>query len=104
VVRTCKPFYRSRPGRLLLSGTLAVMLLTVVLPYTPAGAWFDLVPLPPGLLATIGLITLLYAAASEAVKRRFYAAARRPRSAARRYRGAWGRRELGTASAGYRRK
>jgi len=87
VVRTYKPFYRSRPGRLLLSSTLAVMLLTVLLPYTPAGAWFDLVPLPPALLAMIVLITLLYAAASEAVKRRFYAAARRPRGAARRYRG-----------------
>lgn len=87
VVRTYKPFYRSRPGRLLLTSTLAVMLLTVLLPYTPAGTWFDLVPLPPGLLAMIGMITLLYAAASEAVKRRFYGAARRPRSAARRYRG-----------------
>ncbi|ACO76509.1 cation-translocating P-type ATPase [Azotobacter vinelandii CA] len=87
VVRTYKPFYRSRPGRLLLSSTLAVMLLTLLLPYTPAGAWFDLVPLPPALLAMIGLITLLYAATSEAVKRRFYAAARMPRGAARRYRG-----------------
>lgn len=90
VVRTYKPLYRSRPGRLLLTSTLAVMLLTVLLPYTPAGSWFDLVPLPPALLAMIGLITLLYAAASEAVKRRFYAAARRPRSAARRYRGGVG--------------
>ncbi len=90
VVRTYKPFYRSRPGRLLLSSTVVVMLATVLLPYTPAGAWFDLVPLPAPLLATILLITLLYAAASEAVKRRFYGQARRPRSTERRHRGTMG--------------
>ena len=87
VVRTHKPFYRSRPGRLLLISTLAVMLLTLLLPYTPVGGWFDLVPLPWPLLAAILAITLLYAATSELVKRRFYAAARPPTRAARRHRG-----------------
>ena len=87
VVRTHKPFYRSRPGRLLLVSTLAVMLLTLLLPYSPVGRWFDLVPLPLPLLAAILLITLLYAGTSELVKQRFYAASRRPTRAARRQRG-----------------
>jgi hypothetical protein len=33
---------------------------------------FGFVPLPGGLLATIGLITVLYVAATELQKRRFY--------------------------------
>lgn len=87
VVRTYKPFYRSRPGRLLLISTLAVMLLTLLLPYTPVGGWFDLVPLPWPLLAAILTLTLLYAATSEWVKRHLLAKARRPTRAARRHRG-----------------
>ena len=69
VIRTYRPFYRSRPGRLLWLSTMAVMVLTVLLPYLPGAFWFDLVPLPLWLLGLLLLITALYVAASEAVKR-----------------------------------
>ena len=73
VVRTRRPFWRSRPGRLLLASTLAMVALTLVLPYLPSVALFGFVPLPASLmLAMIGL-TLAYVAAVEVAKRFFYA-------------------------------
>lgn len=73
VVRTHKPFYRSRPGRFLLASSLLIALLTVLLPYTPVGGWFALQPLPATVLIAVLLITLLYAACSEWAKQRFFA-------------------------------
>ena len=73
VVRTRRPFWRSRPGRLLLASTVAMIALTLVLPYLPAISLFGFVPLPaPLMLAMIGL-TLAYVAAVEVAKRFFYA-------------------------------
>jgi Mg2+-importing ATPase len=46
VIRTQRPFLRSRPGTLLAS-TLVVAGTTIFLPYTPLGALFGFVPLPP---------------------------------------------------------
>jgi Mg2+-importing ATPase len=68
VVRTYRPFYRSRPGRLLLWSTLAVMALTLALPYLPVGVFFGFVALPPGMLGVLLAITVLYVIASEAAK------------------------------------
>lgn len=72
IIRTYKPFYRSRPSRFLLISTLLVAVLTVALPYLPVGRLFSLVPLPPLVMLSICMITLLYILFSEASKRRFY--------------------------------
>jgi P-type Mg2+ transporter len=73
VVRTRHPFFRSRPGNLLLGSTLAVIVVTLVLPYLPFISVFGFVPLPvPLLLAVLGL-TGLYVVATEIAKRYFYA-------------------------------
>ena len=73
VVRTRRVFYRSRPGKLLLVSTLAVIALTLALPYLPVNALFGFVPLPaPMMLMLIGL-TALYVLAAEFAKRNFYA-------------------------------
>ena len=72
VVRTRRAFWRSRPGRLLLASTVAVIAVTLVLPYLPFSAIFGFVPLPaPLMLAMIGL-TLGYVVAAEMAKRLFY--------------------------------
>ena len=47
VIRTHRPFFRSRPGRLLLVATLIVAGTTIFLPSTPLGTLFGFVPLPP---------------------------------------------------------
>ena len=73
VVRTRGPFWRSRPGTLLLVTTFAVIAVALALPYLPFSAVFGFVPLPaPLLLAMIGL-TIAYVAAVEAGKKWFYA-------------------------------
>jgi Mg2+-importing ATPase len=72
VVRTQLPIQRSWPGRLLWTSTAAVAALALVLPWLPGGnAWFDFVRLPLPVLATVLVITLAYAGASELAKRRF---------------------------------
>lgn len=73
VVRTRRRFWRSRPGRLLLASTVAMVALTLALPYLPAMALFGFIPLPaPFMLAMVGL-TLAYVAAVEVAKGLFYA-------------------------------
>jgi Mg2+-importing ATPase len=74
VIRTYRPFYRSRPGHLLWISIAAMMGLTVLLPYLPGFRLFDFVPLPLPLLAVLIMITLLYAGASEIGKRIIYCA------------------------------
>jgi len=71
VVRTRRPFLRSRPAPFLLWSTLAVALVTVVLPYSPLAAPLGFAALPVGLLGVIALITAAYVAAAEWLKRRF---------------------------------
>jgi Mg2+-importing ATPase len=72
VVRTRGPFYRSRPGNLLLGSTLVVIAIALVLPYLPFSSIFGFVPLPaPLLLGMIGL-TLAYVFAVELAKKWFY--------------------------------
>ena len=77
VVRTRHPFYRSRPSKLLLTATAAVVAVTLLLPYAPFADRFGFVPLAPALLASIIGITALYVCAAELAKRYFFARARR---------------------------
>ena len=72
VVRTRRPFYRSRPGRPLLIATLVVVGLTLLLPYSPLAPLLGFVPLPPVFLVALGPIVLLYVVAAEAAKSVFY--------------------------------
>lgn len=72
VIRTRGPFFRSRPGTLLLVSTLVVAGTTIFLPYTPLGALFGFVPLPPLFVLALLGITAGYLMASEAVKGWFF--------------------------------
>jgi Mg2+-importing ATPase len=72
VVRTRRPFYKSRPGGWLLVSTLTVAVLTPVLLYLPFSSLLGFVPLPFQVLALLLLITLLYILATEVVKQVFY--------------------------------
>jgi len=72
VVRTRRPFFRSRPGRLLLRLTLAMIAITFAIPYLPGARLLGFVPVPPALLACVCGLTVLYVAATELLKRWFY--------------------------------
>jgi Mg2+-importing ATPase len=82
VLRTHRPAWNSRPGTLLWIATLLVAAIALALPFIhPVAALFGLVAPPPGLLGSMLLVVLGYVAATEFVKRRFYALPSRSRRA-----------------------
>jgi Mg2+-importing ATPase len=72
VIRTQKPFFRSRPGKYLLISALVIAGVTLVLPYSPLSGVLGFTPLPVSLLLVLLVITALYIVASELTKRWFY--------------------------------
>ncbi|MBX3272234.1 MAG: magnesium-translocating P-type ATPase [Sandaracinaceae bacterium] len=75
VVRTRRAAWRSRPSAALLWSSVTVAVVAVALPYTPLGTVFQLVPMPPSVLALITAVTVGYVLAAEASKRVFFARA-----------------------------
>ena len=72
VIRSRKPFFKSRPGKYLLAATLSIVAVTLTVPYTPFATLFGFSPLPLAFLLIIGTIVLLYIVAAELTKRAFY--------------------------------
>jgi hypothetical protein len=72
VVRTHRPLTASRPSRSLVLATVAVVILTLLLPNTPLGRLFGFVPLPPGFLLLLAAVLIAYVLTAERVKRWFY--------------------------------
>ena len=74
VIRTRRsPFWNSRPGRLLLVASLAVVLLAVLIPFSPVSGLLGFVQPPGVLLLVIAVMTLAYLALVDVAKRVFYA-------------------------------
>ncbi len=72
VIRSRRPFFKSRPGKYLLAATLLVVGLTMALPYTPLAKLFGFRPLPLEFLGMIGLIMVFYITSAELAKKVFY--------------------------------
>jgi Mg2+-importing ATPase len=72
VIRSRKPFFKSRPAKYLLIATLATVVVTVVLPFTPLGGIFEFRPLPISFLLFIAIIVMLNIMSAELVKTVFY--------------------------------
>jgi Mg2+-importing ATPase len=72
VLRTRRPFWRSRPGRGLVVSSAAVAAVTVALVLLPVGVVPGIEPLEPLPFAVIVAILVGYVAATEAAKRRYY--------------------------------
>jgi P-type Mg2+ transporter len=73
VVRTERPFFRSRPGGLLLGSTLLVIVLALAIPYLPGAGVLGFIPLPLEVLVSLVVIAFLYVVGAELTKSRFYA-------------------------------
>jgi Mg2+-importing ATPase len=71
VVRTRGLFLMSRPSPVLAISGVAVMILALSVPYLAPGHWFGFVPLEPGLLSALVVITLAYLVVAEILKPRF---------------------------------
>ena len=72
VIRSRKPFFRSRPGKYLLIATLSIAVITLVFPFTPLGNIFGFSPLTLSTYLLLLLIVVLYILAAEITKRFFY--------------------------------
>ena len=58
VIRSRKPFFKSRPGKYLLMATLLIVVVTMILPFTPLGGIFGFSRLPISFLLLIGMIVM----------------------------------------------
>jgi Mg2+-importing ATPase len=72
VIRTQRPFFRSRIGGMLLVSTLLVSAITLSMPYLPFSSILGFTPLSMQLLIALLGISALYIVGTEATKRFFY--------------------------------
>ncbi len=72
VIRSRKPFYKSRPGKYLFMATLSIVAVTMVLPFIPLSEIFGFSPLPFSFLLLIVIIVLMYIVTAELAKTIFY--------------------------------
>jgi len=72
VLRSHRPFFRSRPGAALLWSSIVVAVLTVAIPYSPAAGPLGLVALPARVLFALVAITAGYVVVTEIAKAVFY--------------------------------
>jgi Mg2+-importing ATPase len=72
VIRSRKPFFKSRPGKYLLIATLSIAVITLALPFTPLGNVFGFSPLSITTYLLLMLIVVLYIIAAEVTKTIFY--------------------------------
>ena len=79
VVRTRRPFFKSVPGKLLLTATIAVVIFVLVLPVMPIASLLGFVRLPFSYYGWMILIVAVYMIISEQVKRWFYKTVREQR-------------------------
>ena len=78
VMRTQKPFFKSKPAPVLLYASIAVGVITLILPYLPLQRILNITPIPPlTLLALLG-IAILYIITTEIAKHYFYRSKLKP--------------------------
>jgi len=72
IIRTQKPFFKSKPSSHLLLVTLFVVVATVVLPFTPLAEIFGFAVISASFYVSIAIIIILYVISAEIIKRKFY--------------------------------
>jgi Mg2+-importing ATPase len=72
VIRTRRPFFKSKPSCYLLMATIGVVAATIFLPYSPLGRLFSFASLPTYFLSFVAVIVIVYILCAELVKRLFY--------------------------------
>lgn len=72
VIRTKKLFFKSRPSFPLMIATFSIFILTILLPYSPLGTFFQFVKLPLSFYLILTAILILYIFFAEIAKAIFY--------------------------------
>ncbi|MEM0489479.1 MAG: HAD-IC family P-type ATPase, partial [Candidatus Bathyarchaeia archaeon] len=66
------PFWKSKPSRLLLLSSMAIITLALILPYTPLGEIFRFVKPPVTFYIALAIVLSAYVALAEIIKSWFY--------------------------------
>jgi Mg2+-importing ATPase len=72
IIRSRKPFFKSKPGKYLLATTLSVVVATLILPFTPLSGLFGFSSLPVWYFLYIGMVIIGYIITAEIAKTIFY--------------------------------
>jgi len=72
IIRSRRPFFKSRPGKYLIIATLSIAFITLILPFTPIGTVFGFTPLSFITYLLLMLIVVFYIIAAEITKTIFY--------------------------------
>ncbi len=72
VIRTRQSILNSKPGKYLLGATIAIVIIALILPYTPLAIPLSFQPLPIEFLLVLAAIVGLYILCAELVKKIFY--------------------------------
>ncbi len=72
VVRSRRPFFKSRPSKLLALATVAIVGVTAVTPYLPLAGVLGFQPLPMYFYLILGLVVMGYVVTAELAKSLFY--------------------------------
>ena len=72
ILRTRRPFFRSRPSKWIVIASIAVVIVSCYIPYSALAIPLKLVPIPVPLLLSVLAITLVYLVANEVTKRFFW--------------------------------
>jgi Mg2+-importing ATPase len=68
IIRTNGRPWHNRPDCVLTASSLVALLVAMVLPFTPVGAWFGFVAPPPIILAVLAVLVAVYLACAELLK------------------------------------
>jgi len=72
VMRTQKPFYKSKPVPIMLFTVIFMGVLTLLLPYLPFHQFLNIEPIKPAILLSLFAIAALYIITTEIAKHYFY--------------------------------
>ncbi len=72
VIRSRRPFFRSRPGWMLQAATFAIVAVTLIIPYSPLAGLLGFTPLPAHFVVVMLVIVAAYLFSAEMVKRVFH--------------------------------
>lgn len=72
VIRSRRPFFKSKPGKYLLIATMVTVAASLLLPMSPLANLLEFQPLPLSFLFMLGAILISYIVAAELLKNIFY--------------------------------
>ena len=72
IVRTARPFLKSRPSKKLLLAIVGIVILLIAIAYSPMNVYLGLISLPFKAFASLLAISFVYAVTAELLKKNFY--------------------------------